>query len=221
MSSIQYKYSALFLILAMVLFSVSCDDVMDANDDLDSSLQPVENVVPVENGDSVSITVNRAAASYFSVDVQDIGSNSIIVNGERESWCIDWQKPIDSNGGQYSNVKLYSTENVRGWQRLNYLLNIKDDLLEDLDITYREIQLAIWSLRGFPEFNLSEVALEDLPSRMRSNGEPTFSHDKVDEILSIVEDGYSDFEYESGVLYAVIAETPPDVQTVIVVVEKP
>lgn len=220
MYSFISKITLVGLLISLFLIAVSCDGISDADSDLDTSLQPIENVVAVDNADQVQITVNRTENAYFRIEFDGIGSNEVIENGEKESWCIDWNIPIDSNGGVYDGVKLYSTENVRGWERLNYLLNIKDDLLSDMDITYREIQLAIWSLRGLPEFNLNQIELEDLPSRMRENGEPTFSYDKVDEILSIVEAGYEDFEYVSGSLFAVIGETPADVQTVITVVEK-
>lgn len=214
------KNTLLGLIVAVSILAVSCDGISDADSDLGTSLDPIENVVAIDNADQVQITVNRTENAYFRIAYAGIGANDVVEDGERESWCIDWKIPIDSNDAVYTGVKLYSTENVRGWERLNYLLNIKDELLSDMDITYREIQLVIWSLRGTPQFNLNEVALEDLPPRMRSNGEAAFSYDKVNEILSIVEAGYEDLEYESGTLFAVIGETPPDVQTVISVVEK-
>lgn len=216
----RYLSPLVILLIASLLCIISCEGITDGDNDLDRSLDPIEDVTPVENANQVNITVNRTDSAYFRIDFQNIGENSVISNGEYESWCIDWNIPINPDGGEYSDVVIYSTENVRGWERLNYLFNIKDDLLHEMDITYREIQPSIWSLTGFPEFNLREVDLDDVPSRMRSGGEPAFSYEKVDEILSIVENGYSEFEYESGVLFAVIGETPADVQTVIGVVEK-
>jgi hypothetical protein len=74
-------------------------------------------------------------------------------------------------------------------------------------------------LRGNPEFNAESIEVDDLPARMRSNGEANFDKDRVNEILAIIEAGYEDFEFTDGTRYAVIAETPSDVQTVITVVE--
>ncbi|WP_158551367.1 hypothetical protein [Rhodohalobacter sp. SW132] len=189
--------------------------------DLSESLDPVEDVTPIEGAQNSTITVNRGPESYFVLEFNGIEQNATIQEGATgEGWCIDWLKPIDSNEGVYENVSLYSTLNVRGWNRLNYLLNIKEDLMSsDSQLTYREIQIAIWSLRGFPEFNMHEVAIEDLPPRMRDNGDPNFDYDKVTNILEIVESGYEDFEFTEGTKYAIIAETPADVQTVIMTVE--
>jgi hypothetical protein len=89
----------------------------------------------------------------------------------------------------------------------------------DPDITYREFQAVVWSLRGLPEFNLEAVLDKDLPSRLREGDEANFSREKVATILEIIEAGYRDFEFTEGTRYAVIAETPFDVQSVITVVE--
>lgn len=95
-----------------------------------------------------------------------------------------------------------------------------DDLKQaDPELTYREIQAVVWSLRGLPEFNLNAISDEDLPSRLQSDGQANFSREKVNSILEIVDDGYEDFEFTEGTRFAVIAETPADVQTVITVVQ--
>jgi hypothetical protein len=209
-------------VIYMIVFFTACNDVTDHDDnDLGDSLTPVENVTPIEGGEGSTMTVNRGGA-YFSIQFENILPNDVIDNGTREGWCIDWQKPIDSRGGVYDDIPLYSTENVRGWEKLNYLLNIKDDLNADGErFGYREIQLAIWSLRGYPEFNLHDLEVDELPERMvDGDSEPLFSYEKVDELLSIVDAGYEDFEYEAGTKFAVIGETPSDIQTVITVVEK-
>ncbi len=201
----------------------SCNSITGSTEngnDLEDSLNPVEEVIPVEGGENSTITVHRASDTYFNLEFSEIQSNSIINNGSGEGWCIDWQKPIDSDGGTYHGVKLYSTFNVKSWNQINYLFNIIEDLKSnDPEITGRDIQIVIWSLRGNPEFNVDTVSVDDLPVRMRSNGEANFDKDRVREILDIVEAGYEDFDYTEGTRFAVIAETPPDVQTVITVVE--
>jgi len=208
-----------FLILSMAFIFSSCINPT-GNENLVETLDPIEEVVPIIGAENSTLNVNRGTDSYFRLGFNDLQSNNIIVSGAvGDGWCIDWQKPIDSNNGTYSNIPLYSTFNVKAWNPLNYLLNIKEELMQnDSELTYREIQVAIWSLRGFPEFNLESIAVDDLPSRMRTNGEANFSYDKVNTILNIVESEYEDFDFVEGTKFAVIAETPTDVQTVITVV---
>lgn len=98
------------------------------------------------------------------------------------------------------------------WKPLNYLLNISQELKNnDPDLTYR----------ANPKFNVDTITVDDLPSLFKKEaGERNFSTEKVKQILSIVEVGYKDFIFSSGTKFAVIAETPPDVQTIFGVVEK-
>lgn len=211
----------LFLIVSGTLLN-SCKNLTGESDDISDSLDPVENVVPVEGAENATITVNKSSDYYFSIGFTDLAENTVIQDGfTGEGWCIDWQKPIDSDNGTYSGIQLYSTFNVEKWNPLNFLLNITDDLREaDPELTFREIQAAVWSLRGFPEFNLEAIPDEELPSRLRGDeGEANFSREKVATILEIVEGGYENFNFTEGTRYAVIAETPADVQTVITVVE--
>jgi len=206
----------------MLLVFVSACGTPTSNDGgLEDSLDPVEDVTPITGAENTTMNVNRGPDSYFVLGFSSVQSNDVIADGMvGQGWCIDWEKPIDSNDGSYSNIPLYSTFNVESWNPLNYLFNIKEDLMnDDPELTYRELQLVVWSLRGHPEFNLEQVELENLPSRMRTDGEANFSYEKVNEILEIVENNYQDFEFVEGTKYAVIAETPADVQTVIVVVE--
>ncbi len=208
------------LVMAIFLLTaVSCKN-LTTESNLDDSLDPVEEVMRINGANNATITVNRAQDSYFSIDFSEINENSVIGNGEGEGWCIDWQKPIDSNGGVYTNIQLYSTYNVKNWKPINYLFNMMDQLKQDdPEITYLEVQIAIWLMRGNPILNLDTVDIEDLPARMHDNGEPLFNREKVDYILQVVESGYEDFVPAEGTRFAVIAETPADVQTVITVVE--
>lgn len=216
----SYLIGLVSLLLIIMIFS--CDDTIISGEELEETFEPVEKVIPVSGGDRATLIVNRSDQTYFTIEFRDITSNSVIENGTGEGWCIDWQKPIDSNGGRYEDIKLYSTFQVEKWKPTNYLLNIKDELHNnDPDLTYREMQVAIWAMQGFPEFDLDEIEIstEDIPSRMMTNGEPNFSFEKVRAILERVNNEYRNFEFTKGTKYAVIAETPADVQTVITVVE--
>lgn len=206
-----------FVIILSIFLMASCKQITSSSE-VEHSLEPIAEVSFIDGTENTVLNVNRSNHFFFSLEFQNVGNNNKVENGVNEGWCIDWEKPIDSNGGVYNDIRLYSTFNVEKWYPLNFLLNIKEQLREtDPDITYREIQLAIWSLRGFPEFNLDDIELSDLPSRMLENGQPAFNAEKVKQILDIVEAGYGDFDFTEGTYFAVIAETPADVQTVITV----
>lgn len=207
-------------IFVLSLFVFASCEILEQNDkQLSESLESVEEVILIPEGKDATITVNQDNKAFFSIGFSDIEQNDVIQNGIGEGWCIDWQTEIDSENGVYNGVELYSTYRVEKWKPVNYLINIKDDLMaNNSEITYREIQLAIWSFRANPEFNLEEVALEDLPGRMVKDGQPNFSYERVKEIITTVEQGYSDFEYNDESKFAVIASTPSDVQTVFTVV---
>ncbi len=217
------KHSIYFLAIIALSFSISCSllNKDEEEEELTTSLEKIDNVSLISEAENSTIVVNKDDHTYFDITFSNIKTNDVIENGSREGWCLDWQTPINSEGGTYHNIELYSTFRVEQWKSVNYLLNIKDDLLDsDSQITYREIQLAIWSLRFNPEFDLDEIAVEDLPDRMLTEeGEANFSYQKVEDILSIVESEYQDFEFSSGTKFAVIAATPSDVQTIFTVVE--
>lgn len=212
------------LFATIILFSISCTkSITGSEPGLTDSLTSVEDVQLITGGENVTITVNRNhAEAYFNTRFSNVITNKVVENGTFESWCIDWQKPIDSNNGSYNSIKLYSTDLVEKWKPLNYLLNIKKSLKEkDPELTWRDFQIAVWSLRANPEFNLNNISVEDLPSSFRTvDGKANFNHEKVNEILKIVENGHKDFNFSAGTKFAVIAETPADIQTVFVVVEK-
>ena len=213
----------LFIITLIPILLVlnSCKNLTGDSGDISDSLDPVENVEPVEGAESTTLLVNKGSEAYFSLEFSGMEQNSVIQNGfVGDGWCIDWQVAIESNGGVYNDIQLYSTYNVEKWNPLNYLFNIMDNLKQaDPDLTYREFQAVVWSLRGFPEFNLSALSDQELPSRLRTGDEANFSREKVATILEIIESGYNDFEFVEGTKYAIIAETPADVQTVITVVD--
>jgi len=218
--SIKSLNLSVLTVFTLSIFAMASCKGVTSSSEIEDSLKPIAEVSFIDGTENTVLTVNRSNQSYFSLEFQNVGSNDKIGNSVSEGWCIDWQKPIESNGGVYNDIRLYSTFMVEKWNPLNFLLNIENQLREtDPEITYLEIQLAIWSLRGFPEFNLDNIDLSDLPSRFLNNGQPAFSTEKVKQILEIVEAGYRDFEFTEGTYFAVIAETPADVQTVITVAQ--
>lgn len=217
------NFANCLLLTAVLFLSISCKDYITGDKpELPESLDPVEEVSLVTGAESTTITVNKnkQQQAYFDIAFSDIKLNDVITNGTKDGWCIDVWKPINHNGGTYNGIALYSTYRVEKWKPLNYLLNIKEELLNgDPELTWREIQLAIWSLRANPEFDLDEVDIKKLPGDFHTNGEPKFSHEKVKEILAIVESEYKKFDFSEGTKFAVVVETPVDMQTLIAVVD--
>lgn len=207
----------------MLIAAVSCKK-SSTGGDITDTLELIEEVTPVTGGEETTIVVkrNEAQQAYFSIEFKNIEPNEIIDNGIRDSWCIDIRAPLNLNSGTYNNLPLYSTYRVDKWRPVNYLFNIADDLKKaDPELTWREFQIALWSLRTNPKFDLQDMKSEDLPEAFKTEGgEPNFNFEKVRMLLETVEDGYSDFEYGPGIKYAVIAATPPEIQTVITFVEK-
>lgn len=162
------------LLMIMAVFWTSGCGELNApvnNESLGDSFGEVEDVKIIEGADNVTITVAKADSSYFSLEFMGITPNSIIGNGIREGWCIDWETPISAS--TYHGIRLYSTEGVESWKEINTLLNIKGQIMrEDPEVTYRELQVAIWVLRHRPAFDLDTVTAESLPSDLVLNGQP-------------------------------------------------
>lgn len=224
MKVISHNVFCLILIFAIAL-TLSCKkNVSDSGEDpdLEESLEPIEDVELISGGENATITVNLDTdEAYFDIEYSDIEANDVIQNGTKKAWCIDIWRSIDHNGGKYTNIPLYSTYRVEKWKPLNFMFNNKDKWMEnDPDLTWREIQVVIWSLRANPEFDLDETDIEELPGQFHNDGEPTFSPEKVRQLLDIIEVGHDGFNYAENDKFAVVAETPSDTQTVISVVEK-
>ncbi|PAU92841.1 hypothetical protein CK503_14225 [Aliifodinibius salipaludis] len=211
------------LLASLLIVAVSCKK-NSTDGDIKDTLELIEEVTPVTGGEETTIVVkrNEAQQAYFSIQFKNIEANDIIDNGIKDSWCIDIRTPLDLDSGTYENVPLYSTYRVDKWRPVNYLFNIADDLKkDDPELTWREFQIAIWSLQTHPKFELEDVKSEDLPEAFKTeDGKPNFDFEKVKTILETVENGYTDFEYGPGIKYAVIAATPPEIQTVITFVER-
>lgn len=217
----QSSREIVFVLVAFLLITSCKKNSTDSDPEIEESLETVEEVSLISGGEDATVTVNlNEEEAYFDVEFSNIGPNDIIENGTRKAWCIDIWTSINHNGGTYENIPLYSTYPVEDWKPLNYLINIEEELRSnDSEIGWREIQLAIWSLRGNPEFNLDEVDVADLPSAMQSNGEPRFNAQKVKDIVDMVKDNSANFDYLEASKFVVVAGMPSGVQTFITVVD--
>lgn len=217
MSKIRITGVFIFLVITS-LYVLSCQD--NINTSLEESVAPYMELQAIDEASNSTITVNRGESqnldSYFAFDLNNIQDNGIIANGLTEGWCLEWNKPIRQNNDTHSGVEMYNTFDSDTWKPANYLMKIRKELkAADSDLTYREIQVALWSLIESPRFDLDEVLREgNMPSRMMKNGQPNFSVDKVKQIVNRVRNNVSEFEYKPGTPVIVFSKTDDDQQNV-------
>ncbi|PWN07830.1 hypothetical protein [Rhodohalobacter mucosus] len=177
------KLILLFLSFSLLAFA-ACD--VTSEKALDESLEPVPKVSAIKGADNASIRVNNGTTSNFSVDIQNVEWNTLISNGEREAYCIAWKDPISRNNAIYEGVGVYSTDGDEQFANINRLFSMKNELMKnDPELTWREIQVAVWILVPFQDFDMNMPASE-LPEEVRSNGQPNFNKEKVQDIVDAV-----------------------------------
>ena len=201
------------ILLLSILFWSACNN---PGSSLEESVKPYLELQAVDGASNVTVTVNRGAAkgldSYFAVDFTNFESNGIISEGLTEGWCLDYQKPIDQNNDVHEGIKMFNTFGSENWKPANYLMNIKNELKQnDPSLTYKEIQVALWSLIEVPAFNIDKVLAEgSMPSRLMTNGTPNFNIEKTKGIINKVRNEVDDFVYKPGTPVIVYSNTIVD-----------
>jgi len=207
------------IIIASAITFAACDVISEKG--LDESLDPVPNITLIQGAENAKITVNRGdnINSYFSIEVSNVSPNGYIRDGVVEGWCIQWDKPINSDGGVYENVPFYSTFGDEKFKPINFFLNERRTLRAEIpDMTFREEQVIIWTLRDFPRFDLDNFNLSELPSRLVQDGQPRFDIGIVRRVLDHLRDGIDSFTYEDGQIYGVVNANSEHTQTTLTVV---
>ena len=151
---------------------------------LEESLKDTPNVKLVDGATNATVTVNKNNnKSYFTVEIDNLLPESGIDNGFYDAWCVLYDTPINSNGGNYQGVKLHSVESDAALQRVQYIVNNRNRFMQDIGADWKDVQVAIWSVLDFPKFDyISDLA--DMPADFRQNGEPTFNTSNVDDIVA-------------------------------------
>jgi hypothetical protein len=177
------RLSALAIIVGFFGVLSACQD-NTSGVTIEESLDVVPNLSLVSGAENTTIRVNRGTNSYFNIDVSNIEYSNMISEGPREAWCIAYNTPISSDNSIYEGLGVYSTKGDKRFSSINRLFTVKDRLMKnDPDITWKEIQVAIWSLMEYPKFDMYS---SDLPNRLRTNGQPNFNTEKVESIVAQV-----------------------------------
>jgi len=206
--------SALFA--AILIYTAACENTV--NNSFEQSVAPYIELEAVEGASNTTFTIHKGDTkgmnSFFAFDVSEVSNSTIVKEGLTEGWCLEWNKPITSNGDVHRGIDNYSTYGSETWRPLNYLLSIKNRLIaEDPSITYKEIQVSIWSLIEEPRFDLEEVlASGNMPSSMMTDGQPNFSIEKVKAIVEKVRLENSTYTYSPNSPYLIFAHTGDDSQ---------
>ncbi len=168
--------SILILLLATVIFALSsCEQ--STNTKLAESLQSLKPVTPIKGGQNVTMNLAKEGPhdSFFSISLD--GGHEV------EGWCVEWNEK--ASFGLNEGTKLYSTKGLADWDNLNYFMKIKDDLkADDPALTYREIQVIIWSLIDKPSFDVDKIGeYENISTRIYKDAKPLFDVQKVKDII--------------------------------------
>src|SRR6056297_1260813 len=175
---------------AMLL--VSCTNSTSPN--IEESLELYAGLETISEASNTVVTVNRGSDEttdgYFNISVDKVDANPLLAPGKHQAWCLEWKKNLRSSGDTHEGVSWYSSGNNEKWKPLNFFFSIRRELqAEDPELTYREIQAVVWVLAGemgiAPEFD-TYMPVDQLPSRLKSNGEANFSRDKVAAIAATV-----------------------------------
>jgi hypothetical protein len=210
-------FKSILPLLVLALSFMNCD--MD-NNPVNTFVKAVDRVpdfTPIPGGANVTLTINKNKSnSYFTVDLNNIGENPIISNGEYQAWCVLYDIPITAMGEEYNGVKLYSTEDDNKWKHIHYLLS-RSYLYPMLfqGATWREIQVAIWALTDFRVFDLDNIDIRSLDSDFRSGDQLLFDISIVKMIVNDVQQNASSFDFEKHAGQVILMETPKGTQNLI------
>jgi hypothetical protein len=173
--------TAIILLLVGGCFAFSsCDP--GTSTELAESFADINKVSPLPEAQNVTINLEKEGDldSFFTVTLE---------NGTQvEGWCIEWNE--DASFGLNKSTKMYSTKVNESWKALNYFITIKDNLrYDDPSLTYRDIQVVIWSLIEKPEFDIDKIAeYENISARIYHEGKPKFHVQKVKDIINEVKE---------------------------------
>src|SRR6056297_11413 len=213
------------LFCAVTLFLSACQDNVSPN--IEDSLDLFSGLEAIPEASQTAVTIHQgsdpAMDGYFNIMVDGVETNPFLSPGTYQAWCLEWNKNLRSNGDEHADVSWYNTASSTTWKPMNYLLSITDDLkADDPELTYRDIQAVIWVIAGemgiAPEFDVMNLPVNRIPSRLRSGDELAFSREKAAAIASKVIQ-----EAPEAVIptHGIVAQTASDEQDIIVIPPTP
>jgi len=210
------KYLTCLVCIAFTLLQlfVACREM--PNSTIEDSLGFVRSVEPVAGGNNVSIEIGDGhdVGALFTVNISGIQHNSTLLNGTKKAWCIEFDATALKR--EQDGAKLYSTKGQELWRPLNYFLSIKEAIKQRYpQLTWKEIQIIIWSLIEHKPFNIDHIGeYEYFDANFFRNGRYLFDVSLTKEVLSYVRTNYSRQKELTSDTYAIIIVN--DGQTIII-----
>lgn len=194
---------------------MACDS-SNSVDGVEDSLADIPDQYLIEGAKQVVATVHKdRKTSDFTISIDGMEDKSGIEAGEYAAFCALWDTPINSSNGSYGNVSLHSIKGETYWQGVNYLVNNVDRYFEENDdLTWLEVQIALWSIMDHKKFDVTEIPRNELPSYVRDGG---FDQDLIDLIMRDVKDRKSSFDPAQPGNRAYYARVP-DAQDQIIII---
>lgn len=195
------------ILLALCLLSIpflhSCESY--SNSGIEESVAFIESTIPIPEAQNVTMDLRSGVNSFalHLIELSNIETNTVINNGLKRSWCIEWD--VQSISGVQQNVKLHSTQGQAYWNKLNFLLNKIDNYKQTHpELTYKEIQIAIWSVVDYKPFKMDEIpGYKNFPSSFYKDGEYQFDVSLAEEIIEDVRNNSSNSSFEN---FAIVVE---------------
>ncbi len=216
----MYKQIVLKFFLPLFLLSllfISCDMENNPVKTFEEAVEKVPDFTPIPGGENVTLRVTRdKKSSYFTIDMSNVGDNPIISDGVYQAWCVLYDIPINAVGEEYNGVKLFSTKGDEKWRQINYLLSKSFVYSTQFPgATWREIQVAIWALTDFRDFDLDNIDIMSLDNDFRSGDQPLFDVSLARLIVDDVQKNAASFDYEKHAGQVILMETEKDTQNLI------
>lgn len=190
------------LLITSVFLIQSCKDTTSS--ELDTFDDFVSSIEPIVEADNVTMDLenDQSQDSKFLVTYSGIESNPIISNGQKKAWCVEWD--VSAAYEVQNNIKLYTTEGTDYWKEINYLLSQEEQLREENpNLGWREMQVAIWSLVKYKDFEIDKIPEYQNLVRYYKDGEYLFDVALAKAIIDQVE---TEATASGNQKYAIIAE---------------
>jgi hypothetical protein len=177
----------------LLLFGIGCDQGENPVQSFRDVVDKIPNLVPIAGAENVSKTVKTSFdESYFTVEIRNVAPGADIRDGVYNGWCAQMDVSITTDIETHGH-QVFSTEQDGKYRYINYLLNKRRAYQDSYaGLTWREVQVAIWTILETNDFSLGRIE-----SRIPGSVDG-FNGDLVNTILSDVKKNGWKYKPEIG-----------------------
>ena len=178
-------FTYLIPLFFLIFIFVSCDTDENPVGTLEEAVERIPDVQPIQGAENATINVrNDRDRSYFKVSID----NTSGFDGVYNAWCVQMNVSLQ-RGVEHPETRLYATDGDKEFNQLSYIVNTRNRYERELeDLSWREIQVAMWVILETQDYNLAAIE-----SRIPSSVEG-YNSTYVNEILKDVQTNGSNFE---------------------------